>query len=108
MVNAKKPPPHHHDMQGKTILAFRRIVQKKRYVWKRLRKTVAKAPAPATSQRAQARLTALQARESAGACALWYFDASGFCLEPCIPYAWQPIGTTLELPQSSHNQRLNV
>jgi len=26
MVNAKKPPPHHHDMQGKTILAFRRIV----------------------------------------------------------------------------------
>jgi citrate synthase len=26
MFNAKKPPPHHHDMQGKTILAFRRIV----------------------------------------------------------------------------------
>jgi len=28
MFNAKKPSPHHHDMQGKTILAFRRIVQK--------------------------------------------------------------------------------
>src|SRR5215475_10319036 len=27
MLNAKKPLPHHHDMQGKTILAFRRIVQ---------------------------------------------------------------------------------
>jgi hypothetical protein len=27
MFNAKKPSPHHHDMQGKTILAFRRIVQ---------------------------------------------------------------------------------
>jgi hypothetical protein len=26
MFNAKKPSPHHHDMQGKTILAFRRIV----------------------------------------------------------------------------------
>src|SRR3989442_1670095 len=26
--NAKKPSPYHHDMQGKTILAFRRIVQK--------------------------------------------------------------------------------
>src|SRR4029453_8338249 len=24
--NAKKPSPYHHDMQGKTILAFRRIV----------------------------------------------------------------------------------
>jgi hypothetical protein len=29
MFNAKKPSPHHHDMQGKTILAFRRIVLKK-------------------------------------------------------------------------------
>ena len=47
-------------------------------------------------------------RARAGACDLWDFDASGFCLEPCIPYAWQPIGQTLELPQSSHNQRLNV
>src|SRR6266851_1087585 len=26
MLNATKPLPHHHDMQGKTILAFRRIV----------------------------------------------------------------------------------
>jgi len=26
MFNAKKPPPHHHDMEGKTLLAFRRIV----------------------------------------------------------------------------------
>src|SRR5215475_4876561 len=29
MFNAKKPSPYHHDMQGKTILAFRRIVLKK-------------------------------------------------------------------------------
>src|SRR5436309_2035707 len=28
MFDAKRPPPHHHDMQEKTILAFRRIVQK--------------------------------------------------------------------------------
>jgi len=26
MFNAKKPPPHHHDIEGKTLLAFRRIV----------------------------------------------------------------------------------
>jgi hypothetical protein len=33
MFNAKKPSPHHHDhdMQGKTILAFRRIVPYKRF-----------------------------------------------------------------------------
>jgi transposase len=29
-------------------------------------------------------------------------------LEPCLPYAWQPIGETIEVPTSSHSQRLNV
>ena len=87
---------------------IKRLIKKHRYVGKRLRKTPAKSPQPAQYQRAQARIADLQARERAGACDLWYFDASGFCLEPCIPYAWQPIGHTLELPQSSHNQRLNV
>jgi len=87
---------------------IKRLIKKNRYVWKRLRKTPAKSPEPAQYQRAQARIADWQARERAGECDLWYFDASGFCLEPCIPYAWQPIGHTLELPQSSHNQRLNV
>src|SRR5215831_6654410 len=32
MFNAKRPSPHHHDMQGKTILAFRRIVHN--YIYK--------------------------------------------------------------------------
>jgi transposase len=87
---------------------IKRLIKKHRYVWKRLRKTPAQSPTPEKYHRAQARIADLQARERAGACDLWYFDASGFCLEPCIPYAWQPIGQTLELPQSSHNQRLNI
>src|ERR1043166_8453327 len=33
--NAKKPSPYHHDMQGKTILAFRRIVQKEGIMYRR-------------------------------------------------------------------------
>jgi len=95
----------HQRVRTKTI---KRLIKKNRYVWKRLRKTPAKSPEPAQYQRAQARIADWQARERAGECALWYFDARGFCLEPCMPYAWQPIGQTLELPQSSHNQRLNV
>src|SRR5712691_10543857 len=95
----------HKRVSTKTI---KRLIKKNRYVWKRLRKTPEKSPESAHYQRAQARIPDWQARERAGACDLWYFDASGFCLEPCIPYAWQPIGHTLELPQSSHNQRLNV
>ena len=50
----------------------------------------------------------LQMREDHGECALWYFDGAGFCLEPSIPYAWQPIGTSIAVPTSSHGRRLNV
>ena len=37
----------------------------------------------------------------------YYFDESGFTLEPCIPYAWQAKNETLELPRS-RSKRLNV
>jgi hypothetical protein len=32
---------------------------------------------------------------------LYYFDESGFTLEPCIPYAWQAIGENIKVPCSS-------
>ncbi len=38
---------------------------------------------------------------------LTYFDQSGFTLEPCVPYAWQPINETIEVP-CSKSKRLNV
>ena len=50
----------------------------------------------------------LHQREAAGECDLWYFDATGFCLSPSVPYAWQPIGQTIAVPSSSHRRRLNV
>jgi transposase len=37
----------------------------------------------------------------------YYFDESGFSLEPCVPYAWQDIGKQIEIPSSKSN-RLNV
>ena len=37
---------------------------------------------------------------------LCYFDESGFTLEPCVPYAWQPI-ETIEIP-SSKSKCFNV
>ncbi|HIE01212.1 MAG TPA: IS630 family transposase [Thiotrichaceae bacterium] len=37
---------------------------------------------------------------------LWFFDETGFDLEPSVPYAWQPI-EPIEVP-SSPSQRLNV
>jgi hypothetical protein len=50
----------------------------------------------------------LQGQESRGICALWYFAVSGFCLTPSIPYAWQPMGSVMEIPTSTHRRRLNV
>ena len=38
---------------------------------------------------------------------LFYFDESGFTLEPCIPYAWQPRCETIEVP-CAKSKRLNV
>ena len=50
----------------------------------------------------------LHTREQQGECDVWYFDGAGFCLTPSIPYAWQPIGSIIEVPTSTHNQRVNV
>ena len=56
---------------------------------------------------AQAELTQLRAAAAGGEFDLYYYDEAGFSLEPCVPYAWQPQGETLELP-SAASERLNV
>ena len=38
---------------------------------------------------------------------LRYFDESGFCLVPYIPYAWQQKGATIEI-ETTKSRRLNV
>ncbi|NJO17597.1 MAG: transposase [Thioploca sp.] len=38
---------------------------------------------------------------------LWFFDESGFDQQLRVPYAWQPLGSTLEIP-SQNRTRLNV
>jgi hypothetical protein len=50
---------------------------------------------------------ALQQMADHGLINLYYFDGSGFATVPCVPYAWQPLGATRELP-SFPSQRLNI
>lgn len=38
---------------------------------------------------------------------MFYFDESGFTLEPCVPRAWQKRGETIKVP-CSKSKRLNV
>jgi transposase len=87
---------------------IKRFIKKNRYVWKRIRKAPAKASDPHTYERCKAFISQLQQREGTGEGALWYFDGAGFCLTPCVPYAWQPLGEVIAVPTSSHGRRVNV
>src|SRR6266702_5457337 len=87
---------------------IKRLLKKANYIWKRIKKSPEKQPDPQQYERSKALIARQQVREAHGECDLWYFDGTGFCLTPCIPYAWQPIGHTIELPASSHSQRVNV
>ena len=52
-------------------------------------------------------LEALQQREDKGKIDLYYFDESGFTLDPYILYAWQEPGTVIEIPARKCG-RMNV
>jgi len=62
---------------------------------------------PDAFAREQENQKALQAMADAGLIDLYHFDESGFATVPSVPYAWQPVGTSLELP-SFKSKRLNV
>src|SRR5437588_1299382 len=49
----------------------------------------------------------LQQQAAQGILDLYYFDESGFCLTPYLPYAWQEKGQTIRL-ESGPSKRLNV
>lgn len=58
-------------------------------------------------QRAKAMVEALILQDDNNELDLYYFDESGFSLTPCVPYAWQEIGKTIEIP-SSRSKQFNV
>jgi len=52
---------------------------KKSHIWKRIKKSPAQSPEPQKYSRSQEMMARLHARESQGACDLWYVDGAGFC-----------------------------
>jgi transposase len=96
---------------GKTLSrdTLKRILEAEDYRWKRLRRSLRSWRDEAEFRAAQAELAALRAAalDPARKCDLWYFDEAGFTLTPCVPYAWQKVGQTLELA-SSHGPRQNI
>jgi transposase len=88
---------------------LKRILAAEDYGWKRLRRSLRSRRDEAEFRAAQAELAALRAKalEPTRQFDLWYFDEAGFTLTPCVPYAWQKVGQTLELA-SSHSPRQNI
>jgi transposase len=96
---------------GKTLSrdTLKRILAAEDYVWKRLRRSLHSWRDEGEFRAAQAELVALRAEalDPTRKCDLWYFDEAGFTLTPCVPYAWQKVGQTLELA-SSYGPRQNI
>lgn len=72
-----------------------------------MRKSVKGQRDQAEFERVQEEITALHEQEAAGEVDVYYFDESGFRLTPEVPYAWQAVGETIEIP-SRRSKRLNV
>jgi len=90
-----------------SISTLKRLAKKARLRWKRVRKSLKSLRDPDAFARCQRELAALQQQEDQGKIDLYYFDESGFALDPTIPYAWQAPKSVIELPARRYG-RINV
>lgn len=90
-----------------SLTTLRRIAKELGLVWKRIRKSLKAKRDENAFQQAQAEITYLQTAHLEGVIDLYYFDETGFALDPVVPYAWQPKGKTIGIVPSK-SQRLNV
>ena len=88
---------------------LKRLLVAEDYGWKRLRRSLRSFRDETEFRVAHAELAILRAHalEPARSFDLWYFDEASFTLTPCVPYAWQKVGQTMELA-STHSPRQNV
>lgn len=92
------------DVSKQTV---KRVLKSFQFIWKRVRKRVKAQPDPELYQERKQSLEILRQEDQDGIIDLRYFDESGFCLVPYVPYAWQEAGETMSIP-STQSKRLNV
>jgi transposase len=85
----------------------KRLLKSMAWSWRRIRKGPQGEPDPEEYQQKKQALSVFQQQASHGILDLYYFDESGFCLTPSLPYAWQEKGQTIIL-KSGSSKRLNV
>jgi transposase len=86
---------------------LKKLCKKAGLRWKRIRQSLRSKRDQAEFERSSEMVAELIRSDTNNEINLCYFDESGFTLEPCVPYAWQPKGEYIELP-SSKSKRLNV
>jgi transposase len=90
-----------------SIDILKRICKAAGLVWKRVRKSLRSKRDQAKFDAAFEEINELIQQHKNREIDLYSFDEAGFTLEPCVPYAWQYINKTIEIPSSKSN-RLNV
>lgn len=86
---------------------IQRVLKSLRCSWRWIRHRPNGTPDPQEYAQKRTELETFQRQEDAGEIDLFYFDESGFSLTSLLPYAWQEIGDTIELP-AGDKRRLNV
>lgn len=86
---------------------FRRALRAVGLRWKRMRRSLKHKQDPQQVAQAREQLADFQQQEADGAIDLFYFDESGVDGRSAIPYGWQPVNQTLELPDR-RGQRVNM
>ena len=84
-----------------------RTLKKNAYRYKRLRRSLRALRNPGEFAEARGRLSVFERFEAEGRCQLFYFDESGFSLDPLVPYAWQKGKREITVPKD-HKKRVNV
>ncbi len=97
------------EITGKVISVktLKRLAKNCDLVWKRVRKSVRPRRNEEEFEQAKKEIGELKKQQENGDTDIYYFDESGFDLQPTVPYAWQPKGETIEIP-SFKSSRLNV
>ena len=75
-----------------SLTTLKRICKRAGLSWKRIRKSLKSKRDSDLFEQSRQQLTALIEQSQQKQIDLFYFDESGFTLEPCVPYAWQPLG----------------
>ena len=86
---------------------LKQLCKKAKLSWKRVRKSLHSKRDDKEFSNAVEEIKILLEQANKGELNFYYFDESGFTLEPCVPYAWQRVGEQIKVP-SSKSKRLNV